>query len=105
MLMGIDLWEFTKMVWKKVKVPYTTGMEHFTKEISIKIDPMDLASWNTQQLQYTKAHLKMDLNTETVKSLFNSGRMNSLEGVYNGSWSNDDKNGQGTMRYSNQDTY
>lgn len=31
--------------------------------------------------------------------------MTSLEGVYNGNWLNDDKNGPGLMRYSNQDEY
>ena len=29
--------------------------------------------------------------------------MTSPEGIYTGSWANDDKNGQGIMKYSNQD--
>ena len=31
--------------------------------------------------------------------------MTSPEGVYNGSWQNDEKNGPGNMKYSNNDEY
>lgn len=31
--------------------------------------------------------------------------MQSPEGTYQGSWANDEKNGKGLMRYSNQDEY
>lgn len=41
----------------------------------------------------------------TVPLLLYSGRITTTEGVYNGSWMNDDKNGVGTMKYSNMDEY
>ncbi len=31
--------------------------------------------------------------------------MTSPEGIYNGGWLNDEKNGIGSMRYANQDDY
>ena len=31
--------------------------------------------------------------------------MTSPEGVYTGSWANDDKQGHGLMKYTNQDEY
>lgn len=33
------------------------------------------------------------------------GTVVTLDGVYTGTWANDEKNGRGTMKYANQDTY